>query len=369
MSAMKLEWLGPRTWIADTIFMKDNRAKSSMSNLLLMSGVSFAAALIYRVLKGPSHSPKKTLDGKKVLITGGSRGLGLALAQQYAQYGAKIFICARKADELEEARKKLESLEVEVMTYTCDITDQQQVHRLVHEVESTFGTIDILINNAGIMEVGPLEEFDIESFQRVIDINLVGMIRMTLCMVPRMRQGSRIINITSIGAAVSVPHMLPYSVSKFGTLGFSLGLDAELATRGISVTTILPGLMRTGSFVHAVFHGKAQKEFDWFALGASLPLVSISAQKAVMEIISGGQKRKRFVVLGPQAKVIRHLYQIVPESSLSVMRAIAHLLPSSPGDGLHESRTGTGLRKDLPKGGITRLGDRAGDELNENRIA
>jgi short-subunit dehydrogenase len=307
-----------------------------------------------------------SMKNKKVVITGGSRGLGFALAEQYLQRGARVFLCARNSFELNQAQKKLSKYGTEVHIFPCDVTNSKEVKRFSDKVKSIFNTVDVLINNAGLMEVGPMDSFSFETIQNVIDTNLLGMIRMTLDFIPLMPKGSRIVNITSIGGAVAVPHLLPYTVSKFGALGFSLGLDSELASKGISVTTILPGLMRTGSFVHANFSGDSTKEFDWFALGATLPFISISAKRAAKQIVSAGQRRKRFSVLGPQAKLLRVFYQVFPETMLGLMRIVIRLLPKMPQKGGQQSAPGVKLRQDLPAGGITELGDKAGDELNEN---
>jgi short-subunit dehydrogenase len=337
----------------------------------LAASTAIAGGLLYQRLRKIGKL-RPSLEGKKVLIAGGSRGLGLALAEQYAACGADLVLCARNGEELEGAKQKLSHFGSSVVTLMCDITHPEDVENLTRDAIASFGQIDILVNNAGIMEVGPISQFDVVSFQRFLDANLMGMIRVTLGFLPHMKEGSRIVNITSIGAAVAVPHLLPYCVAKFGALGFSLGLDAELAQRKISVTSILPGLMRTGSFVHVKFLGNSQKEFDWFALGSTLPIITISARRAVDLIISAAQERRRFVVLGPQAKVLRHLFQLFPETLLSVMRIVNRLLPKAEGKNVGrdaEGRLGFELRKDLPKGGVTRLGDRAGDELNENPAA
>jgi short-subunit dehydrogenase len=308
----------------------------------------------------------------KVLITGGSRGLGLELALRLARQGASLFLCARDEAELKRASEKIAPISSRVKTQACDVSDPRQVRELIRQVSLHFGTVDLLINSAGKIQVGPLASLDFGNFEEILDTNLVGMIRTTLLALPHMRRGSRIVNITSIGGAVAIPHLLPYSTAKFGALGFSLGLDSELASRGISVTSVLPGLMRTGSFVQAKFHGNAQKEFDWFALGATLPLVSISAESAARQILSAARRRKRLAVIGPQAKLLRSLYQAFPGAMLGAMRLVARLLPEAPSASRstpHAGIPGKRLRKDLPRGGVTILGDRAGDELNENPAA
>jgi short-subunit dehydrogenase len=311
---------------------------------------------------------KGRLAGKRVLITGGSRGLGLAMASLCAKNGASLFLCARDGQELERARTGHLPSEADVETCVCDLTEPAQIHRMIRAATGGGRRIDVLINNAGVMDVGPLEAMSADVFESAFAVNTMGMIRVTLAALPHMPRGSRIINVTSIGGAVAVPHLLPYTVSKFGALGFSLGLDAELASRRISVTSVLPGLMRTGSFVQAYFRGNARKEFGWFALGATLPGLTVSAQSAARRILLAGLRRRRFAVIGPQARALRQLYQLFPRPMLALMRGVARLLPAAerrrhlrPVQG-HQLRRGRGLRR----GGITRLGDRAGDRLNQN---
>jgi short-subunit dehydrogenase len=169
-----------------------------------------------------------------------------------------------------------------------------------------------------------------EAFRAALDANLWSVIRVTLAALPHLTRNGRIVNITSIGAAVSVPHLLPYSVSKFGALGFSLGLEAELAPRGISVTSVLPGLMRTGSAIHARFRGDAKREFAWFSASAGFPLLSISPEHAAKEIVSATLRRKRFVVLGAPAKALRVAHALFPNLTLAVLRQVNRLLLPPP---------------------------------------
>jgi NAD(P)-dependent dehydrogenase (short-subunit alcohol dehydrogenase family) len=324
-----------------------------------------AAAVASRLLRQWQRNRKERkglLAGKRVLIVGGSRGLGLALAQVYCRLGASVILSARNMEELGRAKALFLPQDADVEIHACDITDPDQTTRAVRAVTES-GPIEVLVNDAGIMEVGPLETFDLESFRRAIDTNLLGMIRMSLETLPHMREGSRIVNITSIGGAISVPHLLPYSVSKFGALGFSLGLQAEVARRGIVVTTVLPGLMRTGSFVQAEFRGDARKEFAWFALGAATPGLSMSAERAARQIVRASLEGRRFLVLSPHAKLARLLYTLFPEGLLALMRVVARALPGSD----------NGIRgiqgKELKRGagvGLSSLGDRAVERLNED---
>jgi short-subunit dehydrogenase len=118
-------------------------------------------------------------------------------------------------------------------------------------------------------------------------------VRLALAALPVMREQShgRIVTITSLGGKIAVPHLVPYCAAKFAAVGFSEGLRAELGRDPVTVTTVVPGLMRTGSHVQALFTGQADKEFTWFSLGASLPLVSMDAERAARQIVEGVRRR------------------------------------------------------------------------------
>ena len=212
--------------------------------------------------------------GKIALITGGSRGLGLVLARHLVAAGAKVAICARDEEELERARQDLQSKGSDVFTVVCDLRDRDDVNRMVARVLEHYGQIDVLINNAGIISVGPFEEMTLDDFVEAMEANFWSGVYTTFAVLPEMRrrQTGRIVNITSIGGKIAAPHLLPYSASKFAFFGFSRGLRSELLKEGIVVTTVAPGLMRTGSPVNANFKGKNRLEYAWFSIADSLPL-------------------------------------------------------------------------------------------------
>ncbi|MEZ4570432.1 MAG: SDR family oxidoreductase [Thermomicrobiales bacterium] len=238
--------------------------------LALLATGTVAAAILNRLRR---ERTGLSFDRKVVLITGGSRGLGLALAEEIAKSGARLAICARDAGELSEAEARLKRLGAEVLAKPCDVSDEDAMYRFVNDVEQHFGRIDILINNAGIIMVGPARTFTAEDLRRSMDTIYWGAVFPTLAVLPGMtgRGAGSIVNITSIGGYLSVPHLLPYSAAKFALAGFSEGLSAELSGTGVNVTTVVPDVMRTGSYRHARFKGQHQKEYGWFATGASLP--------------------------------------------------------------------------------------------------
>ena len=168
-----------------------------------------------------------------------------------------------------QARDILARDGVGVFTFVCDVTDRAQIAEMVHTVTDYYGRIDILVNNAGIIEVGPVQNMARADFEDALAVDFWGVLDMILAVLPGMKaQGAgRIVNIASIGGKVAFPHLLPYAVAKFATTGLSEGLRSELQRDGIIVTTIVPGLLRTGSYFHALFKGKHSEEFAWFGLG------------------------------------------------------------------------------------------------------
>jgi NAD(P)-dependent dehydrogenase (short-subunit alcohol dehydrogenase family) len=283
----------------------------------------------------PPRKAEADLRGAVALVTGGSRGLGLALSRELAQQGCRLAICARDESELEAARIDLQLQEfgAEVLAIPCDVSDQAQVAAMVEGVTQHYGRIDILINNAGIIVVAPVETLTRADFERVMDINFWGVLNPTLEVLPGMRTrgAGRIVNITSIGGKISVPHLLPYSCAKFAAVGLSEGLRAELADTGISVTTVVPGLMRTGSHLNAEFGGEQEAEYRWFALGASAPYpVAVGADRAARLIVRAAKRGQAECTYPLSAVVAARLSGLLPGVTTNALALVNRFLPQPP---------------------------------------
>lgn len=267
-----------------------------------------------------------------VAITGGSRGLGLVLAREFGALGCPVAICARDEKELERAREDLEGRGVRVLAVRCDLTRPEEVEDFVEETESRLGPIHALVNNAGIIQVGPLSSLSRGHFERAMALNFGGALNASLAVLPGMleRGRGRIVNITSIGGRVPVPHLHPYTCSKFAMFGFSEGLRVELAGTGIKVTTVVPGLMRTGSPAHALFTGSARDEFAWFSLASALPLTTTSAERAARRIVRAARRGEAFVTLTWQAKLLRVAHDLFPSLTVDLLGLAGRLLPGTP---------------------------------------
>ena len=236
---------------------------------------------------------------KVVIVTGGSRGLGLVLTRRLALLGAKVAILARDEEGLARAREDLRSRRFDVLAVRCDVRDRSQVQAAIRTVTQALGPIDVLINNAGVLQVGPMETMIQEDFEDAMRTHFWGPLHATLAVLPEMRKRGRgrIVNISSLGGKIASPHMLPYVASKFALVGLSEGMRTELLQEGITVTTVCPGLMRTGSVYNAFFKGRHRAEANWFMIPASLPLLSMSVESAASMILFATRLGRAEVVL------------------------------------------------------------------------
>ena len=265
-----------------------NRKRALALGMALGAGLS----LVARALRSASAV---SFADKIVLIFGGSRGLGLVLARDLAAEGATVVLAARQVDELERARDELTASGARVTIIPCDITDRAQVGAAIARVIEDHGALDVLINDAGIIQVGPIEHMTLADFEEAMATHFWGPLATTLAALPHMRRGGakRIVNISSIGGKIAVPHLVPYSASKFALTGLSEGLRSELAGDGIRVTTVCPGLMRTGSTYNAWFKGQHRREFAWFHIAAAIPGISIDAGRAARQIMDACRHGER----------------------------------------------------------------------------
>jgi short-subunit dehydrogenase len=308
------------------------------------------------------------LQGKVVLITGSSRGLGLAMAGEFARQGARLVLCARSESELQRAGQQVAQIGAEVITLPCDISDREQVQRMVDQAIASFGQIDVLVNNAGIITVGPLQTMTLKDYEEAMAIMYWSSVYTTLAVLPSMlqRKSGHIVNITSIGGKVSVPHLLPYAGAKFATVGFSEGLHAELAPQGISVLTVIPGLMRTGSPINALFKGKHRAEYTWFNVLDTLPFTSISAANAARQIVRATKRGETEIILSPQAQLAARFHGLFPGITTDMLALLNRFLPSSSGaDGEKQPWKGSESATPLSPSFLTVLGERAEEKYNE----
>ncbi len=302
------------------------------------------------------------------IVMGASRGLGFIMANDLARRGHDVAICARNAETLEEAAEELRAHGGAVLPITCDVTDADDVEEFVARVTRELGPIDVAIHVAGVIQVGPVEAVTRDHFSASINIMLWGPINMALAVLPSMRErrSGRIGVVTSIGGKLSPPRLLPYATAKFGAVGFTEGLSAELAGTGVTATTLVPGLMRTGSHGQAQFFGDASKQYAWFGPAASLPLLSMDAEKAAEKMVDAVLKGKRVALVSALSHLASRAHGMAPNITVRLNQGLSLLLPKGTSS---ETVSGDEARRGLKSDGIvsklTTLGDRAAARFNE----
>src|SRR5436190_55355 len=332
--------------------------------LLPAGAVLLGAWVTARIIR----TARYTLRDKVAVITGGSRGLGLVLARDICAQGGSVALIARDREELARAKADLARRggAPNAFGVQCDLLDAAQIEAAVRQIIDRFGKIDILINNAGIIEVGPLEHMTREDFERSMAVHFWAPYALISEVIPEMRTwgGGRVVNISSIGGKIAVPHLAAYSASKFALTGFSDAIRAELALDKIYVTTVAPGMMRTGSHVNAKFKGRHDSEFAWFAASAGAPLISMTAERAARKILAACRRGQPSLTLTFAARTAILGNALFPNITGYMMKLINGLLPGAGKDEANQSRAGSQLRRLTPEW-LTRLGDRASMQNNE----
>jgi NAD(P)-dependent dehydrogenase (short-subunit alcohol dehydrogenase family) len=316
-----------------------NKSKAIVRSAQILTAVG-AAATAYAIR--PRTANRR--PGQVVLITGGSRGLGLALADRYGRSGARLILVARNVEELVRARYTLLARGAvtsadDVLLLPADLTDAAQVTMLIDHAVSHFGRIDILINNAGVIEVGPVEDQPIAAYRRAMATNFFAALHTTHAALPHLLRrepgtgDAAIVNIASIGGKFAMPHLLPYVASKFALVGFSEGLHAELRHKGIRVTTVCPGLMRTGGEVHANYTGQTKKEQRWFTLAAKTPIIAASVNHAANKIYNAVAAGRAEITITPQAWLAARVAGLAPATTQYLASLANELILPAPSSG------------------------------------
>ena len=324
-----------------TCFLGAAGIAGAATGVAVLGTVAATGALLYIALR-----PRKFPENAVIVITGGSRGLGLAIASRFARNGkVRLVLAARDRQELERAQVTLLERHPHLnpddfYLVSADLMDRSECERLIAETISRFGRIDVLVNNAGIIEVGPLESQPLEAFERALKIHYLAPLYTIWAAIPHLRKqeslpGGRhrasIVNISSVGGKVPVPHLLPYIGSKFALTGLSEGLHVELRKRGIRVTTVCPGLMRTGGEEHAHFVGYPEKESKWFKTSAKMPGLSASVDHAAARIYNAVAAGCAEITITPQACILARKHGLFP-SAIQYAASVVneYILPPPP---------------------------------------
>jgi NAD(P)-dependent dehydrogenase (short-subunit alcohol dehydrogenase family) len=329
-------------------------------------GVAAGAAAVFVGTRAARNRRAISFEGRVVVITGGSRGLGLAMARQLAAEGARICLLARNEAELARARGQFEPA-AEVMTIRCDVRRRADVRAAVDVILERWHAVDVLINNAGVIQVGPLEHMTTEDFANSMATHFYGPLHLMTESVPSMRRRGfgRIVNIASIGGRIALPHLSPYCASKFALVGLSDAVRTELDQYGIKVTTVTPGLIRTGGPLNADVKGNHEAEYSWFAIADSLPGLTTSAETAARQILDACRHGDPELTLTLPAKMAMVANHVAPTAVARAMTIVNRLLPRPNGsDGDRRKRGSASLSKWAPSA-ATVLTDRAAVANNQ----
>lgn len=299
-----------------------------------------AAALGAAAIK---RSRRLDLVGAKVLVTGGTRGLGFATARDFVRRGADVAICARSSVELHRASLELET-EAEkralrlglapsrVLTFVCDVTDPRAAEHMVDEVARAFGRIDVLVNCAAEIAIGPVETFHATDFQIAFHRIFFSLYHTTMAAFRHMRDQrfGRIVNVASIGGRVPQPHLGTYVAAKFAVTGFSDTLAIEARKYGIRVTTMTPPPLRNAAFLNVRVKGDGERELRWFAKSLTSRFLSIDVERAARAIVDAARDGRLEHSVSPLGWLPARLYGVAPSLMVSLMSLLDRALPRAP---------------------------------------
>lgn len=342
------------------------RSSSSFARNAGLAGLGVAAAAALAVL-ALRKTRRLSLDGRVVLITGGSRGLGLVLARAFAARGARVALMARDSAEVRRAVADVTSRGGEALGVPGDVREAPDVERVVAEVEAAWGPIDVLVNNAGVIQAGPIEHMSEDDFRESLEVHFWGPLYAISSVLPGMRRRGtgRIVNVASVGGKVAIPHLVPYCVGKFALVALSDGLRAELAQHDIRVTTVAPGLMRTGSHLKARFKGRQNREFAWFAAAASSPGLAVSAERAARAIVDACERGAPSLTIGTPARALIAAEALAPGLAGEILATVDRFLPATTGPDGDRLRAGEDVGASPVLDWITSLGRAAAARNNE----
>jgi NAD(P)-dependent dehydrogenase (short-subunit alcohol dehydrogenase family) len=278
-----------------------------------------------------------------VLITGGSRGLGFAAARCFLEEGADVAICARDQGELRRAELELRDVAERVgrrmdappriVTVSADVTDEHATARLVSEVIALFGRLDVLVNAAVEIAVGPLEALNAADFEQAFRGIFFTAYHPTMAVLPHMRaqRFGRIVNVASIAGKLPISHNASYTAGKFALTGFSLVSAVELRKYGIRVSTVLPPPLRNGAWMNAGYKGRADEELSWFAGALESPLLSADPARAARAIVKAARYGDVELMVTPISWVQSRLQSLWPSALVALQAWVdAHFMPATP---------------------------------------
>jgi len=250
------------------------------------------------------------------IITGGSQGIGKATALLFARQGYDLVLSARQAETLEATAAEVRAIGTKVLTVTCDVSKEAEVNNLISKALEYFGSIDVLINNAGVCMTGPIENTSMDDWKRVIDVNLWGYIHTIHSLLPHflVRSAGTIINVGSIGGKLPLPEMTVYCTSKYAITGLTETLRLELKPKGIHVGAVHPSATNSNFMERAQFRGSSEQEAEKRRNSMTSFLESPAASKPedVANAVWDAVKHRKDEVVVGSGSVMSAAYKFFP---------------------------------------------------------
>lgn len=256
---------------------------------------------------------------KTALITGASQGIGKATVLELAKHGYDIILVAREPERLEAAAAEVRSLGQKAIVLPTDVRDPVQVEQMVNSAIAEVGQIDVLVNNAAIYYMGPVEDASLEDWHTIIDTNLWGYIHTIRALLPHFlaRKAGTIVNVVSIGGLDPIPYQVPYTTSKHALTGLTKSLRSELEPKGIHVCGIYPSFIRTQLYERALFRGEdAKNRFEFMYKAFHSPI--LETPEFVAKTLRNAIEHQKKDVLVGTANFWTAMFHLVP----SVMKPI-----------------------------------------------
>ena len=254
---------------------------------------------------------------KLCVITGAGNGIGRATAKRLAKDGAKLVLTDINSANLNETQKMVELLGGTCETHIVDAANREQAFTLAEHVETTYGAADLILNNAGVANIAPIDELTIEHFEFVMDIDFWGVVHGTQAFLPQMRRrdSGHIANVSSIFGWVGVPNQAAYNSAKFAVFGFTEAIRQELQTSGIKVTCIHPGGIDTSIARNArLVQGPDDEERREQIAQDFKKMVRSTPEQAAETILKGIRKGKARVLIGRDAYMVDIIRRLFPVS-------------------------------------------------------
>jgi NADP-dependent 3-hydroxy acid dehydrogenase YdfG len=261
-----------------------------------------------------------------VLITGASQGIGKATALKFAQEGYNVVLAARQIDRLEAVTDEIRALGREALMISTDVQESEQVKALIEKAIAHFGQIDVLVNNAGIYYMGPVDQASLDDWRQIIQTNLWGYIHTIHALLPHFleRGTGTIVNVCSIGGLDPIPYQIPYTTSKFGIAGLTKSLRTELKPKGIHVCGIYPSFIRTRLMERGHFRGytpeTAQARHDF--VNAMFHTALLEKPEDVATAIWTGVKQQKTDIVVGTAKFWTTTYHLLPWLMKPIFRRV-----------------------------------------------